>query len=171
MMRKALVSLLVFTLLSVTTPFAFATDYSIELVVPDGKKSKETDAVLRIHDDSFEVIPEKKKFKAHKKHFEFSQLKVADYSYAKKPMLSGGGAVVTALLVSALIAIPFLFVKKKKHWLTVQTEDEFAVLKLRANNYRAILAEFETNDVKINEVREEENDEEKKEKKEEEDNR
>ncbi|MEZ5345221.1 MAG: hypothetical protein R2681_06640 [Pyrinomonadaceae bacterium] len=155
MKRRFLTGFLTVTLLVATTPFALATDYDIELVVPDGKKSKETDAVLRIEKETFEVLIEKSKFKEHNKNLAFSDLKIADYSYSKKPMLSAGGAVATALLVGFIFALPFLFIKKKSHWLTVQTEDQFAVMKLDSSNYRAIIAEFETHGVKVNEVKEE----------------
>lgn len=150
----ALITLLCFTI--AVTPFTLAKQYEVELVVQDGEKSKETDAVLVIKDETFEVLPKKDGFKKDTKSFEFSSVKVADYSYSKKPMLSGGGAVATALLVGFIFAIPFLFMKKKSHWLTVQTEDDFAVMKLGGRNYRAIIAEFETHGVKVNEVKEEE---------------
>lgn len=155
MKKQFSTGLIVLVLLLTTTPFAFATDYDIELVVPNGKKSVETDAVLKINPDTFEVLIEKKKFQDNNKNMNFSDLKVADYSYSKKPMLSVGGAVATALLVGFIFAIPFLFIKKKNHWLTVQTEDSFAVMKLDKSNYRAIIAEFETHGVKVNEVKEE----------------
>lgn len=155
-MKRLITGIVTLAFLLATTPFALATDYDIELVVPDGKKSKETDTVLRINEDSFQFLIEKPKFKEHEKKFDFKNLKVADYSYSKKPMLSGGGAVATALLVGFIFAIPFLFIKKKNHWLTVQTEKEFAVMKLDGSNYRAIIAEFETHGVKVKEVKEEE---------------
>ena len=154
-MKKLLTIFVTIVFLLATTPIAFATDYDIELVVPDGKKSKETDAVLRIDKDSFQVVIEKSKFKNNEKTFVFKDIKVADYSYSKKPMLSGGGAIATALLVGFIFALPFLFIKKKNHWMTVQTEKEFAVMKLDSSNYRAIIAEFETKGVKVKEVKEE----------------
>jgi hypothetical protein len=69
-------------------------------------------------------------------------------------MLSGGGAIATAILVGVLV-IPFLFMKKKNHWLSVQTEKEFAVLKLDGSNYRAIMADLKTRGVDVKEVKEE----------------
>ncbi len=149
--------LVCFCLLIVSTPFAFAGDsiYKVELVVSDGKESKETDAVLAIEKDSFSVLPDKNRFKDSAKEFSFSNIKTADYSFSKKPMLSGGGAIATALLVGFIFALPFLFIKKKNHWLSVQTEKEFAVIKLDASNYRQIIAEFETHGVKVNTVEEE----------------
>ncbi len=156
MTKRIFTGLIALFFMIATSQVALATDYSIEMLVPDGKESKETDAVLRISEDSFQVLIEKSKFKQHEKDFKFSEIKVADYSYSKKPMLSGGGAVATALLVGFIFALPFLFIKKKNHWLSLQAEKEFAVLKLRGNNYRAIQAEFATHGVKVNEVKEEE---------------
>jgi len=155
---------LVMFLLIVTTPFVLAADstYKVEQVVSDGKESKETDAILTIKKDTFSVMPDKAKFKASGKEFAFSDLKTVDYSYSKKPMLSGGGAIATAIFVGFIFALPFLFIKKKNHWLSVQTEKEFAVIKLDGSNYKQIVAEFETHGVKVNTVKEE--DEKKKEK-------
>ncbi len=162
-MKKSLSTILIVVFLTLvsthvalaTKRVAIPTDYDVELVVPDGKKSKETDAVLRINEMTFEILIEKQKFRQHNKTFKFSELKVADYSFSKKPMLSTGGAVATALLVGFIFALPFLFIKKKNHWLTVQTEKEFAVMKLDSSNYRAIIAEFRTHDVEVTEVKEE----------------
>ncbi|HSK74287.1 MAG TPA: hypothetical protein VK892_21485, partial [Pyrinomonadaceae bacterium] len=154
-MKQILTGAITLVFFLATTPFALATDYDIELVVPDGKKSVETDAVLRINDNNFQIMIEKPKFKEHEKSFDFKSLKLADYSYSKKPMLSGGGAVATALLVGFIFALPFLFIKKKNHWLTVQSEKEFAVMKLDGSNHRAIVAEFKTHGVDVKEVKEE----------------
>ena len=142
-------------ILIVTTPFVFAAEatYKVEQVVSEGKDSKETDAVLTIKTESFSVMPDKSKFKASGKEFAFNDIKVADYSYSKKPMLSTGGAIATAILVG-IIVLPLLFMKKKNHWLSVQTEKEYAVIKLDGSNYRQIISEFETHGVKVNTVKE-----------------
>lgn len=82
-MKKLLTLAITIVFFSATTPFALATDYNIELVVPDDKKSKETDAVLRINKEDFQTIIEKGKFKENEKTFSFKAIKVADYSYSK----------------------------------------------------------------------------------------
>ena len=158
MKKRILTGLTTLVFILATTPFVLATDYEVEMVVPDGKKSKETDAVLRINEKNLEVLTDKNSFKQHNKNFNFSDIKTADYSYSKKPMLSGGGAIATALLVGFIFAIPFLFIKKKNHWISVQTEKEFAVLKLDGSNYKAIIAEFKTHGVNVTEVKEEKKD-------------
>ena len=129
--------------------------YDVELVVPHEKKSVETDADITFEQTSFKVVPDKQSFKGEAREIAYTDIKQADHSYSKKPMLSGGGAIATALLVGFIFAIPFLFIKKKKHWMTVQAGDKFAVIKLGDQNFRQIVAEFEAHGVKVNDVKEE----------------
>lgn len=132
------------------------TKYAIELVVvTNGKKSIETDADLTFGDTVFTVVPDKASLSSAKREIPYSAIVAVDQSYSKKPMLSAGGAVVTALLISVFVALPFLFIKKRKHWMTVRTEKEFAVMKLGDRNYRQIAAEFQTRGVKVSELHEE----------------
>lgn len=128
--------------------------YDVELAITQGKKTVETDADITFNEAAFKVVPDKSSFASAAKEFSYSEIKQADHSYSKKPMLSGGGAIATALLVGFIFALPFLFIKKKKHWLTVQTEKEFAVIKLGDQNFRQIVAEFETKGVKVNDLKE-----------------
>jgi hypothetical protein len=146
----------IISLLAVAISFAQTSGhkYDVELAVSQGKKSVETDAVMTFNDKTFQVIPDKKSFASSAKEIAYSDITVADASYSKKPMLSGGGAIATALLVGFIFALPFLFIKKKKHWMTVQTAKDFAVIKLGDNNFRQIAAELETRGVKVNDLKE-----------------
>lgn len=158
LMRRIVSAVVVVSLFVVTSAFAQTKApkiYDIELVVPEGKKSVETDADITFTETGFKIVPDKAKYSGELKEFAYTDIKQADHSYSKKPMLSGGGAIATALLVGFIFAIPFLFIKKKKHWMTVQTEKEFAVIKLGDQNYRPIIAEFETHGVKVNDLKEE----------------
>ena len=148
-------------LVVVTSVFAVATSfaqtsrtYAVELAVSSGKKSVMTDADLTFTETGIRIVPDKATMKENTKEFTYSTIKQADASYAKKPMLSGGGAVATALLVGFIFALPFLFIKKKKHWMTVQTEKEFAVMQLGDKNWQEIAAEFQTHGVKVNDLKE-----------------
>ena len=143
--------LIVAALLVVTTPIALAADYEVKLVVSKGMKSKDAGAVLSFSETEMEVLPDKRSFRESSKTFSYRSIKTVDYSYAKKPLLSTGGAVAVAILAGVFV-IPFLFMKKKKHWITVQTDKEFAVMKVRKDNYRQIIAEFETKGVEVTEV-------------------
>lgn len=129
--------------------------YDVELVVSKGKKSVETDADITFNDKSFKIVPDKSEFSNETRDIAYADIKQADHSYSKKPMLSGGGAIATALLVGFIFAIPFLFIKKKKHWMTVQAGEKFAVIKLGDKNFRQIVAEFESKGVKVNDLKDE----------------
>lgn len=154
---SACAALAIFSIITVTTPTTLAKSvvFNVEQVVADGEKSKETDADLTIDETTLEVAPDKQKYKALGKKFAFADIKAVDYSYTKKPVLSMGGAVATLLLVSVFLAVPLLFVKKKNHWMTIRTENDYAVLKLGRSNFRQIIAEFETHGVKVNHLEEE----------------
>lgn len=148
---------LVVCLLAAASAFAQTAPkrFEVELVVNRGEKSVETDADLVIEENSFKIVPDKSEYAAQSKEFAYADIKAADYSFAKKPMLSGGGAVATALLVSVFIAVPLLFVKKKRHWLAVRSEKEYAIIKLGSDNHRQIAAELKTHGVNVSELKEE----------------
>jgi len=82
-MKKILAFLTVFVFIMATSHTALAADYAVELVVQDGKKTKETDAVLRTNGKNFEIIVEKNEFKQFSKTFDYDDIKSADYSFSK----------------------------------------------------------------------------------------
>jgi hypothetical protein len=145
---------LVYSILLVTTPFALAQtrtngSYKVEVLVTDGKKSKEEKATLAYTENSLKITSNKPG--AFSKEFNYADIKGADYSYSKKPLLSTGGAIVTAVLLGLLV-LPFLFMKKKQHWLTVKVENDYAVMKLDKENFRQIKAELETHNIVVTTV-------------------
>ncbi|MEO8650525.1 MAG: hypothetical protein ABI539_15285 [Acidobacteriota bacterium] len=129
--------------------------YDVELMVPREKKTVETDADITFEQNTFKVVPDKAAFSGETREIAYKDITEADHSYSKKPMLSGGGAIATALLVGFIFAIPFLFIKKKKHWMSVQAGEKFAVIKLGDQNFRQIVAEFEAHGVKVNDLKDE----------------
>jgi len=153
---RLLVLITILSIFAVSSAFSQTASrpYAVELVVSEGKKSVETDADIIFNETTVTVIPDKAKYASSKKEFAYTDIVHADQSYSKKPMLSGGGAVATALLVGVIFALPFLFIKKKKHWMTVQTAGDFAVIKLGDKNFRQIAAEFETHGVKVEDLKE-----------------
>lgn len=154
-MIKFLSSILVLSIFVASTPLAFAsgTQFHINVLESNGKKSKEVDSILSFSENSFVVS--NKKTKANIKEFNYSDIQSADYSYSKKPLLSTGGAVAMAIL-TGLVVVPFLFVKKKQHWLSVRTGNDYVVMRLDKNSFRQILNEFEIHKVAIKTVDEDE---------------
>jgi hypothetical protein len=129
--------------------------YAVEMVVTKNGKTVETDADIHFAEDRLFIVPDKKSFENEKREFAYKSIKTADYSYAKKPMISVGGAIVAAVLISVLAPIPFLFLKKKRHWITLQTDDGYAVLKLGERNHRQIAAELKSRGVPVSELKKE----------------
>jgi hypothetical protein len=74
------------------------------------------------------------------KNFAYADIKSAEYSYSKHPRWRAGAAAAIAI---GIFALPLFFMKGKKHWLTVRTEKDFAVLRLDKDNYKIILPTFE----------------------------
>jgi DNA helicase IV len=158
LLRQCLSLTAIISVLALASAYAQTANhtYDVELVVSNGKKSVETDADIIFTEKSFKVVPDKTEFQSSTKVIEYKDITQADHSYSKKPMLSGGGAIATAILIG-IVALPLLFIKKKKHWLSVQAKGEgnFAVIKLGDQNFRQIVAELQSHDVKVNELKDE----------------
>ncbi|MEK7724679.1 MAG: hypothetical protein AAB336_10050 [Acidobacteriota bacterium] len=157
--------ILIFSIWLVTThPIPAQTNvpsFEIDTLVSNGKKSDQVESMIYFQEST--VKNTNKKSKSIIKEFNYADIKAADYSYAKKPLLSTTGAVVSVVLLG-LFALPFMFMKKKQHWLTLRTESDYVVLRLDKNNFRQILNELEIRKVKVTTVNEDE-DSNKKEKK------
>lgn len=156
--------ILCFCILTVSVQFAFAqtktaSTFKVNTLINQGKKSKEQDSTLSFAENSFSSTNIKTKTVI--KEFNYADVKAADYSYSKKPLLSTGGAVAMAIL-TGLVVIPFLFVKKKQHWLSVRTDNDYVVMRLDKENFRQILNEFEIHKVAVKTVEDEDSKEKKK---------
>lgn len=154
--------LLCLCLLTVSVQHAFAqsnTNFKVDTVVNNGKKSKEESSNLSFSENSFKSSA--RKTGAVIKEFNYTDVKAADYSYSKKPVLSTGGAVAMVIL-TGVFALPFLFMKKKQHWLSVRTETDYVVMRLDNDNFRQVLNEFEVRKVAVKTLDEDENSKDKK---------
>lgn len=117
----------------------------VELLVPDGEKIRERSVRLRFLADELQIeaVADRKILKT----FKYSEIKDAEYSYSKNPRWKTGLGLGAASIVFPpllLVAIPLGFSKHRRHWLTVRTENDFAVLKLSKSNRKLILPAFET---------------------------
>ena len=128
-MVTAIAILIVCEALAQSTPQAFP---GAKLNLQVGEKKKEIDATLRYDPSDFVVVD--KKSEVAVKTFSYANIKNAEYSYSKSPRWK------SAILVSPL----FLLSSGKKHWFMVKTDDDYAVIQLDKNNYKLVLAAFET---------------------------
>lgn len=78
---------------------------------------------------------------------DYEKIVSAEYSYSKHPRWKTGlelGAAGILFPPLWLVALPLGFTKHRKHWLTVRTEEDFAVIKLRKGNRKLLIPTFET---------------------------
>lgn len=154
---KIISTLLCLCILSASIPFALAqtkadTSFKVNTLVSNGKKSKEESSTLKFSENAFSSV--NRKNSAVIKEFNYSDVIAADYSYSKKPILSTGGAVAMAIF-TGLLVVPFLFVKKKQHWISVRTANDYVVMRLDKDSFRQVINEFETHKVVVKTVEDE----------------
>lgn len=113
--------------------------------MPSGNKIKEKSARLRFSGDELQI--ETISDGTIVKTFKYSEVKDAEYSYSKNPRWKTGlGLGAAAFLFPPLfiVAIPLGFTKHRRHWLTIKTENDFAVLKLTKSSRKFVIPTFET---------------------------
>jgi hypothetical protein len=116
----------------------------VELLVPNGKDMNEKSVVIIFDEDSMTI---EAKNSSLKKTFVYSEIKGAEYSYSKNPRWKTGlglGAASILFPPLLLVAIPLGFSKHRRHWLTIRTGNDFAVLKLSKSNRKFIIPTLET---------------------------
>jgi hypothetical protein len=77
----------------------------------------------------------------------YSDITAAEYSYTKNPRWKTGLGIGAAAFVFPpllLIAIPVGFTKHRRHWVTVRTSNDFAVLKVGKGIRKLFIPAFET---------------------------
>lgn len=117
----------------------------VELLVPNGDKIDEKSVRVRFLADEMQV--EAAGDRRILKTFKYTEIRDAEYSYSKNPRWKTGlglGAASVIFPPLLLIAIPIGFSKHRRHWLTVKTDGDYAVLKLSKSNRKLILPAFET---------------------------
>ena len=117
----------------------------VELLVPSGEKINERGVRLRFQADELQI--EATADKQILKTFKYAELEGAEYSYSKNPRWKTGLGLGAASLLFPpllLLAIPIGFTKHRRHWLTIKSKNDFAVLKLSKSNRKMILPAFET---------------------------
>ncbi len=122
------------------------TSFKVNTLVNDGKKTKKLSTVLKFSETGFSTgLKNNKKFE---RELNYSDIVEAEYSYSFKPLLSKGQTIALAVFLPSLV-VPLLFLKKKEHWLSVRTANDFVVLRLEIRNYKRILNQFEAHNVAI----------------------
>lgn len=117
----------------------------VQILTPVGEKVSEISVRVRFLSD--EMLIESVSDGKMMKTFKYSTIKDAEYTYSKSPRWKTGlglGAASIVFLPLLLVAIPVGFTKHRRHWLTIKTENDYAVLKLSKSNRKLIIPAFET---------------------------
>jgi len=117
----------------------------IEMLSPDGEKIREIDVRVRFNNDLLEI--ESKATGEIIKRWNYSEIQSAEYSYTKNPRWKTGlglGVAAIAFFPILFVAIPLGFSKHRRHWLTVRTDKDFAVLKISKSIRKIFIPAFET---------------------------
>jgi hypothetical protein len=109
----------------------------IKLLTRDGEKAAEADAILVLAPDR--LVVRAKEGGWEMKALAYRDIRSAEYAYSRHPRWKEG---LGAAIAVGVFAAPIFFLKGKKHWLTVQTEDDYAVLRLDKNNYELVCLSF-----------------------------
>lgn len=139
------------TLISLLIPYPAAARNTstffenIELMQANGDNLRETSVRVEFGETAMRVVSRSKG--TVMKEWSYDKIKSAEYSYTKNPRwktglgLGAAGVVFPPLL---LIAIPVGFTKHRRHWVTIRTDDDFAVLKVGKGVRKVFMPTFET---------------------------
>jgi len=115
------------------------------MLAPAGDGTTETDVRVQFRDGSMVIVSASDGTVL--KEMNYSDITAAEYSYTKNPRWKTGLGIGAAAFVFPpllLIAIPVGFTKHRRHWVTVRTSNDFAVLKVGKGIRKLFIPAFET---------------------------
>jgi hypothetical protein len=118
---------------------------NIELMQPNGDNLRETGVRVEFGDTTMRVISRSNRTVI--KEWSYSDIKSAEYSYTKNPRWKTGLGLGAASIVFPLllfVAIPVAFTKHRRHWVTVRTDNDYAVFKVGKGVRKLFMPAFET---------------------------
>ena len=121
----------------------------MRLLVPADDETRETEISVRF--DADQLVLCSAGGGGDLKIVPYTQIQSAIYSYSEGPRRWKSGVIVG--VAAGPLALPVIFMKGKKHWLTVKTARDYTVLRLEKGLFKSILSEFSARSgVKVEEV-------------------
>ena len=146
--QRILVTLILFLFVANVAAFSGSNSYTfdnIEIMQANGDNLRETSVRVIFDKTAMRVVARSNG--AVIKEWSYDKIKSAEYSYTKNPRWKTGLGLGAASIVFPpllLIAIPVGFTKHRRHWVTIRTEDDFAVLKVGKGVRKIFMPAFET---------------------------
>ena len=116
----------------------------IKLLVQNGKSFDQKPAIVTFTKDYLKIRSTTNLFE---KSFGYGEIERAEYSYSKSPRWKTGlglGAAAFVFPPLLFVALPLGFTKHRRHWVTIRTADDFAVLKISKKNRKTFIPTLET---------------------------
>jgi hypothetical protein len=140
------ITCLLISLITTGVPVAHSMDTfeNIELVEANGDTLRETAVRIVFDDTALRVVSRSNGVVM--KEWSYDKIRSAEYSYTKNPRWKTGlglGAAAVLFPPLLLIAIPVGFTKHRRHWVTIRTDDDFAVLKVGKGVRKVFMPAFE----------------------------
>lgn len=129
--------------------------YEVEILAnpnPGKKDTREVNSVLMFEAESMKI--RSRRTDEYFKEFKYSEIVSAEHSYTKRPFYSL--SLGTTIALTALTGLPMFLLprKKERHWLTIVTDTDFAVMKVENDNYRMLRNELIVRKISVIDVRE-----------------
>lgn len=129
--------------------------YEVEILAnpnPGKKDTRQVNSVIMFEAESIKI--QSRRSSEYFKEFKYSDILSAEHSYTKKPFYSL--SLGTTIALTALTGLPLFLLprKKERHWLTIVTDTDFAVMKVENDNYRMLRNEFIVRKINIVDLRE-----------------
>lgn len=129
--------------------------YEVEILAnpnPGKKDTRQVNSVLMFETESIKI--QSRRSNEYFKEFKYSDIVSAEHSYTKKPFYSL--SLGTTIALTALTGLPLFLLprKKERHWLTIVTDTDFAVMKVENDNYRMLRNELIVRKIRITDLRE-----------------
>jgi hypothetical protein len=126
-----------------TVPDGFEAEMLI--TKPDGKSLERVPVDILI-EDKWIRFEAKGNNVSKSKSFENAYITSAEYTYSKKSRFASGARIA---LAASVILLPIAFTKTKQHWMSVNVDDNFALLKLKKSNYQMLLSAMKAKGINV----------------------
>jgi len=145
--QRSTAIILILSFITITSPVLGATETydNIEIVQADGDNLRERSVKVVFDEKVMRVVSRSNGTVL--KEWNYDTIKFAEYSYTKSPRWKTGLGLTAASIVFPLlwiVTIPIGFTKHRRHWVTIRTDDDFAVLKVGKGIRKVFIPAFET---------------------------
>lgn len=139
-MKKPIVLLLIVLLWQASFAQLSGSRYEVEILKnpnKGGKDTREVNAVLIFEKEALKIISRRKKEVF--KELKYANIEYVEHSYSKNPFFT---TATRAAILMLFTGLPLFYDQNEKHWLTIVSESDFAVLKVENDNFRLLKNEF-----------------------------